>query len=91
YSEEEVSPASTVLADLDKQLSTSPLSTQIPDEIQTFGAMLDDAGHRSPTVKGIADAYRQSALSTQYGPSLKALHDKIGEARIGLASDGTLA
>ncbi len=91
YSEEQADPAAAVLADLDKQLSTSPLSTQIPDEIQTFGAMLDDAGRRSQTVRGIAESYKQSALMTQYGPSLKALHDKIAQARGGLSSDATLA
>jgi serine/threonine-protein kinase len=91
YSEAQDDPALAALADLDKQIATSPLSTQIPDEIQTFGSMLDDAGRRSTTVRGIADSYKQSALMTQYTPALKALRDQIAKARGGLAADATLA
>jgi serine/threonine-protein kinase len=91
YSEAQPDPGLAALNDLGAQLDASPLTQQIPGEIQTFGAMLDDASRSSKTVAGIAQAYHQSALTTQYGSALQALRDKIAQARSGLSSDATLA
>jgi serine/threonine-protein kinase len=91
YSEAQTDPGAVALAEVAQQIDQSPLTQQIPSEIQSFGAMLDDAGRGSRTVAGIAQAYRSSALATQYGPALDALRQKIAQAQGTLATDKTLA
>jgi len=91
YSEAQTDPGAVALSELAQQIDQSPLTQQIPGEIESFGAMLDDAGRGSKAIAGIAQAYRGSALATKYGPALDALRQKITQSQASLATDKTLA
>lgn len=91
YSEAEQDTGSAVIDDLAKTLQTSPLTQQIPAEIDSFNAMLQDTAQHDREVAGIAKAYAESSLVTQYGKEIQALSAKLDAARKHLASDNALA
>ncbi len=91
YSESEQDAGAAVIEDLAKSLQASPLTQQIPAEIDSFNVMLQDTAQHDRAVAGIAKAYRQSSLATEYGKSIEALSAKLDEARKRLASDNSLA
>jgi serine/threonine-protein kinase len=90
YSEAQEDPGLRYINEINELVQKSPLTRQIPVEIQTFGAMLDDLGQKNSTAAGIAGAYRSSALNTQYQPALNALNAKLKEARSQLSADNVL-
>ncbi|HEX4872578.1 MAG TPA: serine/threonine-protein kinase [Nevskiaceae bacterium] len=91
YSEAEQGGEGKALAEISAALAASPLATQIPGEIETFGAILADFGSRSPEAAGISQAYAESALATQYGSALAELQQRLQTAQAGLSSDDALA
>ncbi|MDE0854161.1 MAG: serine/threonine-protein kinase [Nevskia sp.] len=91
YSESEQDAGAAVIADLAKSLKDSPLTTQIPAEIDSFNVMLQDTAQHDRAVTGIAKAYGQSSLVNEYGKSIDALNAKLAEASMRLASDNSLA
>ena len=91
YSEAQQDPGMAAIEGLGKDLQNSPLTQQIPAEIDTFGVMLDDAAKKDRAMAGVAHSYKQSALATQYNKELEAFSAKIEDARKRLAADNTLA
>jgi eukaryotic-like serine/threonine-protein kinase len=73
-------------------LNASPLTQQIPVEIETFSAMLADGAARSSFVASIARSYEDSALSQQYRQQMTALLEKLqAAAQAGGSGDAALA
>ncbi|MFI4978746.1 MAG: CHASE2 domain-containing serine/threonine-protein kinase [Nevskiales bacterium] len=91
YSESEQDAGAAVIDDLAKSLQASPLTQQIPAEIDSFNVMLQDTARRDRAVAGIAKAYRESSLATEYGKNIEALNAKLDAARKRLAADNSLA
>lgn len=92
YLEPEQDRAGQATADLLGYLDKSPLTQQIPAEIETFGIMLDDAGSKAPIAAGIAKAYKESALATGYGQAIEELKARIAAlGSVGGAPDSILA
>ena len=91
YSESEQDAGSAVIDDLAKTLQASPLTQQIPAEIDSFNVMLQDTAQHDRAVAGIAKAYRQSSLATEYGKNIEAFSAKLDAARKRLAADNSLA
>lgn len=78
YLEPEQDRSAAATAGLLEYLNQSPLTQQIPAEIETFGVMLDDAGTQGPLVAGIAKSYKESALATGYAKAIEELKARIG-------------
>ncbi len=91
YSETEQDAGAAAIDELAKALQASPLTQQIPAEIDSFGIMLQDSAQHDHAVAGIAKAYSESALATEYGKDIEALAAKLEEARKRLAVDSSLA
>ena len=91
YSETEQDSGAAVIADLAKTLQSSSLTTQIPAEIDSFNIMLQDTARHDRAVAGIAKAYRESSLATEYSKNIEALSAKLDAARKTLAADNSLA
>ncbi len=92
YLEAEQSSSGAVLQELTAQLATSPLTQQIPVEIETFGVMLDEIASRSPAVAGIAEAYRTSSLAQDYRKLMTELLGQLdAAAKASDAPDAQLA
>jgi eukaryotic-like serine/threonine-protein kinase len=73
-------------------LQNSPLTQQIPVEIETFSAMLADGAARSSLVAGIAKAYQESALTRDYVQQMNLLLEKLQTAaQAGGSGDAELA
>ena len=77
YLEPEQDRAGEATSKLLEYLASSPLTQQIPVEIETFGLMLDDAGQKGPITAGIAKAYKESALATGYTAAIEELKARI--------------
>lgn len=91
YSEAQQDPGMAALDEIGKSLQSSPLTQQIPAEIETFGVMLSDAAAKNRAAAEISKSYAESALATQYGKEIAALTARIDDARKRLASDNVLA
>jgi serine/threonine-protein kinase len=91
YPEAEQDSGAVVIDDLAKTLQSSPLTTQIPAEIDSFNVMLQDTAQHDRAVAGIAKAYRESSLATEYSKNIEALNAKLDAARKRLAADNSLA
>jgi serine/threonine-protein kinase len=93
YSEAQDAPEQAALARLLANLEASPLSEQIPNEIETFGLIIEELGAQvaDPAVAGLASAWQTSALATQYAPALQALSRELREALAVEAADERLA
>lgn len=91
YLESEANPDTDALRSLASELAASPLTQQIPAEIETFGVMLDDAAAKSHAVANIAGAYKASALAQDYGKLMKGLLTRLQTAAQGGHADTTLA
>lgn len=70
-------------------LNSSALTQQIPAEIETFAAMLNDGSAQSPLVAGIAKSYRESSLAKDYSSQIAALVAKLQSAASGGGSGDT--
>jgi CHASE2 domain-containing sensor protein/predicted Ser/Thr protein kinase len=92
YLEPELSEGAAVLQQTATALASSPLTQQIPVEIDTFNLMLEETAQSAPVVAGIAQAFRDSALSRDYRSLMTSLLQQLSESaeRIG-APDKTLA
>ncbi len=77
YLEAEQDRTGQATASLLEYLEKSPLTQQIPAEIETFGIMLADVGAKAPAVAGIAQAYKESALSSGYAQAISELKARI--------------
>ena len=84
YLEAEQSSAAAALQELGTQLAASPLTQQIPVEVETFGLMLDDTAKTAPAVTGIAQAYRDSQLAREYRTLMTELLGRIDGLEIEL-------
>jgi len=91
YSESEQDAGAAVIEDLAKSLQASPLTQQIPAEIDSFNVMLQDTAQHDRAVAGIAKAYGESSLATEYSKDIGALSAKLDEARKRLSADNSLA
>lgn len=91
YSESEQDAGAAVIEDLAKSLQASPLTQQIPAEIDSFNVMLQDTAQHDRAVAGIAKAYGESSLATEYSKDIGALNAKLDEARKRLSADNSLA
>ncbi len=92
YLEPEQDRAGQATTELLAYLEKSPLTQQIPAEIETFGIMLDDAGATAPPAAAIAKAYKESALVTGYAQAITELKARIGAlASVGGSPDSVLA
>ena len=80
YLEAEQSAGADTLNALNTELATSPLTQQIPVEIDTFSVMLDETSKDAPSVAGIAQAYRDSALAKDYRVLMTGLLARIDAA-----------
>ena len=73
-------------------LNNSALVQQIPAEIETFAAMLDDAGKRNAVTAGIARSYHDSALAKEYSAQMTQLLTRLDAAvKAGGSGDASLA
>ena len=88
YFEEQTDPGLHYINELTQQLTRSSLAAEIPAEIQTFSAILDDMGSRAEPMRG---AWRQSALVNQYAPDVQKMAALLLEAQANLSVDQTLA
>jgi eukaryotic-like serine/threonine-protein kinase len=92
YLEAEHSAGAEALSALDAELARSPLTQQIPAEIESFGLMLQDAAANAPTLAGIAGAYAESALASRYRSLIGELQQHLRDAaQQAGAGDQTLA
>ena len=93
YLEAEQNASQQGASALAESLAKSPLTQQMPAEIETFSVMLADAATRAPAAVGpIAEAYKTSALATGYQQALADLTAKIKAlASVGGSPDDTLA
>lgn len=92
YLEPEQSGGGETLKSLAEQLKRSPLTQQIPAEIESFGVMLDDAARSAPQLAGVARAYADSTLARDYRRLISGLLTAIdGAARDGASGDARLA
>ncbi|MEQ1439557.1 serine/threonine-protein kinase [Fontimonas sp. SYSU GA230001] len=90
YLEAEQSGDAALIATLRQQLDASPLTQQIPVEIETFNLMLKDAAHGSPQVGEIASAFETSALVRDYGRLVTELLGTL-DAAARASGDGRLS
>ncbi|TJY62361.1 CHASE2 domain-containing protein [Sinimarinibacterium sp. CAU 1509] len=92
YLEPEQSEGAAVLQQTADELAASPLTQQIPVEIDTFNLMLEETAKSAPVIAGVAQAFHESALSRDYRSLMTALLQRLSEAadRIG-APDKALA
>lgn len=90
YLEPEQNSAGDALRTLSAELSQSPLTQQIPAEIETFGVMLDDGAAKGPTLAAIASAWNESSLVKDYGSLMRELMARI-DALIKASSGGDAA
>ncbi|MGH8446075.1 MAG: CHASE2 domain-containing protein, partial [Solimonas sp.] len=92
YLEPEQNASAEALKALSAQLAASPLTQQIPAEIETFGIMLNDGAAKNPQIASIAKSYRESALAQDYAKLMTALIARIdAAARSGGSADTVLA
>ncbi len=92
YLEPELSEGASILQQTADELAASPLTQQIPVEIDTFNLMLEETAKSAPVVAGVAQAFQDSALTRDYRALMTALLQHLSEAadRIG-APDRALA
>ncbi|MDD3762081.1 MAG: serine/threonine-protein kinase [Nevskiales bacterium] len=91
YLEPERSEGAEQLKSIADDLARSPLTQQIPVEVDTFGLMLNESADAHPAIKGIADAYGQSALARDYRRLMTDLLVRIRDAsRSGGSTDARL-
>ena len=91
YFEAEQSGSTAVLSETLDALNKSPLTQQIPVEIETFGAMLEGSA-QAPAVAPIAKAYKESSLFKDYKNLLNELTGKLDVAiKSGGSPDAVLA
>jgi CHASE2 domain-containing sensor protein/predicted Ser/Thr protein kinase len=89
YLEPEQSVGADALAELHNLLQTSPLTQQIPGEIEAFGLMLGDAAKSNPQVAGVAGAYADSALARDYNRLITEVSSRVGAAAAAAAAGDT--
>ena len=77
YLEAEQDRSAQASAGLLQYLEQSPLTQQIPAEIETFGVMLADPSIKDPLAASIAQAYKESALATGYSQAIAELKTRI--------------
>lgn len=87
YLEPESNASATALQAIADDLQKSPLTQQIPAEIETFGVMLDDNAAKDHRLAGIARSYQESALKHDYARLMNALLGRLQAA----ATDGDSA
>ena len=91
YFEAEQSGSSAAISDVLDTIKKSPLSQQIPVEIESFGAMLDSSA-QSAAVAPIDKAYKDSELYKNYNKLLAELTGKLEAAiKSGGSPDAALA
>lgn len=91
YIEAEQSGATAAVSEALETINKSPLSQQIPIEIETFGAMLAGSAHDT-AVAPIAQAYKDSILFKNYKSLLAEVTDKLDAAvKSGGSPDAVLA
>ncbi len=90
YIEPESNATADAAAGVAQALAASPLVSQIPVEIETFGVMLGDAAKNTPSLKPIAQAYLQSSLATKYTSSVNALVAQINALITSTATPDTV-
>lgn len=91
YFEAEQSGSTAAISEALDTLNKSPLSQQIPVEIETFGAMLEGSA-KSPEVTPIAQAYKDSVLFKNYKSLLADVTNKLDSAiKSGGSPDAVLA
>lgn len=90
YSEAQDAPEQAVLSRMLARLEASPLSQQIPNEVETFSLMFEELS-ADPALAGLAGAWQSSALATQYTAALAALGQDLRDALAIEAADGRLA
>jgi serine/threonine-protein kinase len=90
YLEAEQSGNADLIASLRQQLDTSPLTQQIPVEIETFNLMLKDAALTAPQLGEVAAAFDTSTLVRDYGRLMTELVGTL-DAAAGKSADGLLA
>lgn len=91
YSEPQAPAGEATLQRLADSLKASPLTSDIPQEIDVFGIMLDDLAQQVPAAAGIAETWRQSALVNQYPGALSALETALQQALATESGDARLA
>lgn len=79
YFEAEKSSSTAAVSDALELIQKSPLTQQVPVEIETFGAMLEGSA-KDPTVAPIAQAYRDSILFKSYKTLLTEVTAKLEAA-----------
>ncbi len=92
YLEAEAGGGGAALAPIAQQLARSPLTQQIPVEIDTFAELLEDAARDNPQLAGIASAYAASALARDYRGLMTDLLGRLAAASTSdAAPDAVLA
>ncbi|WP_436286629.1 CHASE2 domain-containing serine/threonine-protein kinase [Solimonas terrae] len=87
YLEPESNASAAALQSIASDLEKSPLTQQIPVEIETFGVMLDDNAAKDQRLSGIARSYKDSALAHDYAKLMRGLLTRLQTA----AQDGDSA
>lgn len=82
YLEPESNASAAAMQTIASDLQTSPLTQQIPVEIETFGVMLDDNAAKDPRLAGIASSFRESALKQDYAKLMRALIGRLQAAAL---------
>ena len=90
YFEAQTNTGGELVNDFSALLDASPLTTQIPAEIETFGVILADSAAKKD-VAPIAQAYKESALATQYAAEIEKLKTRLAEAQRALGADTVLS
>lgn len=80
YLEPEQGVGAEALAELRQTLDSSPLTQQIPAEVEAFGLMLRDAAAANAQLSGLAGAYADSALARDYARLIEALRTRVYDA-----------
>ena len=91
YFEEQADPGLIYINELTEMLTSSSLAGQIPTEVLTFSAMLEDLSRQTSRAAPINQAWQQSALVTQYSSDVEQMATLLLEAQASLSVDNVLA
>ena len=91
YSEAQQDPGLVAVDEIAAFLKRSPLTQAMPGEVKAMDAMLQDmAGPTKPNGTRVFQAWRETALSSQFERELAELDAKIANSRSRLSADDTL-
>ena len=91
YFEDQTDPGLHYVNELTQLLTRSSLAAEIPAEIQTFSAVIDDVAARNSAARGLQRSWKDSALVNQYSADVQKMASLLLDAKANLSVDQTLS